>query len=472
MTNAVKDRPRSRPRRRDREPPTTGWRASKVLIFGAFVALGISIYVAWQPVVNPGVQDCGTSISFFMLNKTNVVLHPGENGESLDSLALAAQPTCRDLAIVELKKASVGVAAFFGLAFAGVLVGLVDDRIAYWRAPKYETLLRGMAREDRVRFGLVPNVDVKELGIRLPPVESLDVLAIVMLGGAALLVLPFIIPVDLTEQAATHASLVPLLAAIVVAASTFVASAVGRKALYPDSDSWGRAIELSFASAWAGRLRPLLGSFGLDVHHLRRAGVRRREAVLDVQVLQTVSLLMHLVLLVVAGLLVARQPLAYLRIEPPMMAAGAVLGLLVLNGLTRLGRVVRGLPVRPSVAALGALARIAGTPRQLAELFGGTLLVTVGYVGVLAVSVAMFGGSASWSQLGFVYLAVVVIGAVATTPSGVGAVELAMALLLMKVGVEPGAAVCATIMFRVATFWLPLLPGWSATRRLRVADAI
>lgn len=472
MTNAVQDRPRTRPRRRDREPPTTGWRAAKLLILGAFIALGCSAYIAWQPIVNPGVQDCGTTISFFLRNTENVVLHPGENGQSVDSLALAAQPTCRDLATVELKKASVGVAAFFGLALAGVIIGLVDDRVQYWRAPKYETLLRGMAREDRVRHGLVPNVDVKELGVRLPPVESLDVLAIVLLGGAALAALPFINPLDITSQAAGRASSGALVLALAVVALTFVASAVSRKALYPASDSWGRAVEISFASAWAGRLRPLLGSFGLDVHHLRRAGVRRRDAVLDVQVLQTVSLVMHIVLLALAGLFAARQPLATLRIEPPMMAAGAVLGLIVLNGLTRIGRVVRGLPVRPSFAALGALARIARTPRQLAELFGGTFVVTAGYIVTLGLSVSMFGGVASWPQLAFIYLVCVVIGALGTTPGGVGAIEPAMALLLMKTGVEPGAAVCATIMFRAVTFWLPLLPGLVATRRLQAADAI
>ena len=472
MTTAVQDRPRTRPRRRDREPPTTGWRAAKLLILGAFIAIGSSAYILWQPVVNPGVQDCGTTISFFMRNTENVVLHPGENGQSVDSLALAAQPTCRDLATVELKKASVGIGAFFGLALAGVVVGLVDDRIQYWRAPKYETLLRGMAREDRVRHGLVPNVDVQELGVRLPPVESLDVLGIILLGGLALAALPFINPLDITRQAAGRASFGGLLLALVAVAFTFVASAVSRKALYPASDSWGRAVEISFASAWSGRLRPLLGSFGLDVHHLRRAGVRRREAVLDVQVLQTVSLVLHLGLLAVAGLFAARQPLATLRIEPPMMAAGGILGLIVLNGLTRVGRVVRGLPVRPSLSALGALARIAGTPRQLAELFGGTLAVTIGYVVVLGVSVSMFGGVASWPQLTFIYLVCVVIGVIGTTPGGVGTIEPAMALLLMKTGVEPGAAVCATMTFRVVTFWLPLLPGLVATHRLKAADAI
>ena len=41
----------------------------------------------------------------------NVILHPGQPGERADAVALASQPTCRDLATVELKKAAVGVAA-------------------------------------------------------------------------------------------------------------------------------------------------------------------------------------------------------------------------------------------------------------------------------------------------------------------------------------------------------------------------
>ncbi|MEZ5237464.1 MAG: hypothetical protein R2716_00350 [Microthrixaceae bacterium] len=48
-----------------------------------------------------------------------------------------------------------------------------------------------------------------------------------------------------------------------------------------------------------------------------------------------------------------------------------------------------------------------------------------------------------------------------------GAVEAALVAALMAVGVEAALAVPAVFLFRVGTFWLPILPGWAAFRWLR-----
>ena len=70
------------------------------------------------------------------------------------------------------------------------------------------------------------------------------------------------------------------------------------------------------------------------------------------------------------------------------------------------------------------------------------------------------------------YLAVVVLGELAPTPNGVGVIEIALVLGLFFTGMPAGLAVCAVLTYRVLTLWLPLLPGWRASRSLHRSGAL
>ena len=65
-------------------------------------------------------------------------------------------------------------------------------------------------------------------------------------------------------------------------------------------------------------------------------------------------------------------------------------------------------------------------------------------------------------QTGAAYLGAVVIATLAPTPGGLGAFESALIAGLTGFGLASGIAVSATLTFRLATFWLPILPGWFA----------
>jgi uncharacterized membrane protein YbhN (UPF0104 family) len=459
-------------RTRRRPDKTMGWTAAKILIFAGFVSLGIAANIAWKPVVNPGVQDCGSSITFFLESRENVLLHPGEPGAPPNAVALASQPTCRDRAYVEIEKAGLSVATFFGLTLLGVILGLLDDRIAYWTAPRFESLLRDMPRQSRIAHGLIPNVDVDELGVELPPLESPEIYALLFFGAVAFAALPYVGPLDAVRSELGDLSLGFVFAGMLVAVASFVAAAVQRKAVFPDDEPWPTTIEVVMASAWVGRLRPIVGTFGTDIHHLRKTGLDRGTAVLDVQVLQTVSALMHGGLLVLATLLVLGDPLPSVRFEREQLVLAGVLGLFFLSGVSRSVKRWRALPVRPNLVAIWRLWRVAPTPRKVALLFGGTLLVTVTNVAVLGLSLGAFGASVTVGQLLFVSLVAVVAGALSPTPNGVGVVEAAIVLLLFRMGVDPAAAVCASLTFRTLTFWLPMFPGLRAARRMKAIGAL
>ena len=70
------------------------------------------------------------------------------------------------------------------------------------------------------------------------------------------------------------------------------------------------------------------------------------------------------------------------------------------------------------------------------------------------------------------YLGSSLIAAAAPTPGGLGALEAAMVAGLTGVGLESGVAVAAVLSYRLATYWLPILPGWISFRRLEQRNII
>ena len=81
-------------------------------------------------------------------------------------------------------------------------------------------------------------------------------------------------------------------------------------------------------------------------------------------------------------------------------------------------------------------------------------------------ALAAFGSNVSFAQCGAVYLGASLVAEAAPTPGGLGAVEAALVAGLTGVGVESGEAVAAVLSYRLATYWLPVLPGWLAFHAL------
>jgi undecaprenyl-diphosphatase len=108
----------------------------------------------------------------------------------------------------------------------------------------------------------------------------------------------------------------------------------------------------------------------------------------------------------------------------------------------------------------------------MAMLFGGSALVTLAYIGAFAASVEAFGGGAGIIVIGAVYLGASALAAAAPTPGGLGAIEAALVAGLTGVGMAAGPAVSAVLLYRLATYWLPVVPGWLAWRALLRRDYV
>lgn len=257
---------------------------------------------------------------------------------------------------------------------------------------------------------------------------------------------------------------------LLASALTYVAAAVSLTGYVREKLSFGRTVLTQLGASFAGFVTPpAVGGLALNVRYLQRAGVAAAGIAASLGLSQVINAASHVVLLV-AFVAVTGASTNY-RFAVPGWAFGllGVAAVIVLLTLTvapaRHWLAVRLLP--PLRQGGARLLDLVTSPVKMAEGLLGALALNIAYIAALWFSMHAFNGSLAFSVVAVVYLTGAVIGSVAPTPGGLGAVELALSTGLAAGGMPSTAAISAVLLFRLATFWLPVPLGWIALRYLR-----
>jgi uncharacterized membrane protein YbhN (UPF0104 family) len=239
--------------------------------------------------------------------------------------------------------------------------------------------------------------------------------------------------------------------------------------------SFGRTVLAQLAASFAGFVTPpAVGGLALNARYLQRAEIPPAGIATSLGLAQAVNAASHVVLLLAFAAATGASARDHLPV--PGWAFGvlaAVAGLILLAVAIPGARhwlSARLLP--PLRQALSRMLDLVTTPAKLAEALLGALALNAAYIAALWFSVRAFDGPISILAAAVVYLTGAAIGSVAPTPGGLGAVEVALSTGLAAVGVPGTAAVSAVLLFRLATFWLPVPLGWVALRWLRDRGAV
>jgi undecaprenyl-diphosphatase len=123
-------------------------------------------------------------------------------------------------------------------------------------------------------------------------------------------------------------------------------------------------------------------------------------------------------------------------------------------------------------AALAQLNVLVRQPTRALALLGSSAGITAAYALALAAAVQAAGGGPSLLSIFGVYLGGSAVAAAAPTPGGLGALEAGLVAGLTAVGQGAAAAVTAVLVFRLVTYWLPVVPGAAAFWTLRRAGTL
>ena len=116
---------------------------------------------------------------------------------------------------------------------------------------------------------------------------------------------------------------------------------------------------------------------------------------------------------------------------------------------------------------LPRLLDVLSDPRKLTVAIGGILLQAASLVFCFWFCLKAVGGEANVAALAVVQLVGNTLGMAVPTPGGLGAVEAALTAGVSTLGIPTGIAVSSVLLFRIVSFWLPILPGWICWTQLQ-----
>jgi undecaprenyl-diphosphatase len=307
---------------------------------------------------------------------------------------------------------------------------------------------------------------------QLQRVRPRTLLTIAALAGAFYYLLPQIANVSSSWHAILSANWAWLPAVILLSALTYVASAMALIGGVPGHVPFWPTVVAQFASSFINRVSPAnVGGMALNARFLQKAGSDAPASVAAVGVNSLAGAIMHLVLIVVFFVLAGHDLTKAFKLPSGskiLLILAVIIAVIGIVLATRPGRRWAKKQLVPGVrSAARSLRRAASSPVKLGLLFGGSAFVTLFYIVALAASIKAFASGPSLVIIGAVYLASAALAAAAPTPGGLGAIESALIAGLTGVGMEAGPAVSAVLLYRLATYWLPVLPGWLSWRFLQ-----
>ena len=253
-------------------------------------------------------------------------------------------------------------------------------------------------------------------------------------------------------------------------AARYAAAAGSLQAATPRRIPFMPTMLVQLSSSFVGRLTPEgVGWFLLNQRYLERVGLPRSAALAAITLKLVAGAASRLLIALAVAAAVGSGSGLDLRLpaDAPVPAiAGLGVGILAVLAAILAGPL--GARVRATlVPAVRDVAAVLREPRRALSLFGTTAALTILSGLVLLASVASFGIDVPVAQLFAVYLAGTAVAALSPTPGNLGAVELTLSAGLTAIGVPAATALGSVLVYRLLTFWLPILPGFLAFRLLQ-----
>ncbi|WP_239333554.1 YbhN family protein [Frankia sp. CiP3] len=242
------------------------------------------------------------------------------------------------------------------------------------------------------------------------------------------------------------------------------------------------ATGVQLAAAAANRLLPAgLGAIAVNVRYLERQRLTRSAGLGAVAAVKVVVALAHVAgIVLVTGL--ANGPGAGNAMSAPVEminrhmssrpAFGCVAGCLLACAMLGAHPRIRN-RLKPPLAATGRhLLLLARSPRRTAILLASAAGIKTTQIVALASCVWAFNGSGTLLSIATIYLIGAAVAGAVPTAGNVGALEPALALGLTAVGGDAASMLAAVLVYRLISYWLPVLPGMVTLTALRRRDVL
>jgi uncharacterized membrane protein YbhN (UPF0104 family) len=322
----------------------------------------------------------------------------------------------------------------------------------------------------------VPSHALKFTSTTLPlfkPVARSQIRNLLYLIGAALaiyLLLPHLEGLSQTWLVLPSVRWVWLVAGALLLPTVYFSAALALRGAVDHPLGLKRTALVQLAGSFASKLTPKgLGGMGVNQRYLERSGVARPVAAAGIALNMAAGFLVHVTSLIAVSTVLGLSGVHSVNLPDswPFLVASIVsivaLGIILLVLLPDIRRKATAATI---TAAMGLL-DVLRSPVQAARLFSGVAGVTVTNVLMLTAALRAFGVQPSLLTVGAVYLGGEALASASPTPGRLGAIEAVLVANLTALGVQAGPAVAGVLIYRLLSFWLPIIPGILALRYLR-----
>ncbi|HET8671789.1 MAG TPA: lysylphosphatidylglycerol synthase transmembrane domain-containing protein [Candidatus Saccharimonadales bacterium] len=249
-------------------------------------------------------------------------------------------------------------------------------------------------------------------------------------------------------------AVVPLVATYLFAALTYQCLALKRLHLR-------RTILVQMANGFAGRLLPAgLGGLTLNVQYLRRSGHALTQAVTVAGMNNTLGLIGHSLLLSAAILFSGTQLSDGLQLPHPGHGGWIGAGVLIVAAiLVLVFRTFRDRVHSLALKVTGNMKIYRQRPIRLLFALGLSMGVTCGYALTFYLCCQSVGIMLPIGTIFMIFTFGMLTTTATPTPGGLGGAEAGLIMGLMAYETAAPIALASVLLYRLLSYWLPLLPG-------------
>ncbi|WP_158542664.1 lysylphosphatidylglycerol synthase transmembrane domain-containing protein [Phytoactinopolyspora halophila] len=308
---------------------------------------------------------------------------------------------------------------------------------------------------------------ISRIGEGTGPVELRRFKALSLLTGAGAVVAVYLVGTQLVEVSFSElwaqTDLRWLLPAIAAMSLNFIGAAFAILGFVPEKVPFWRTVGAQVCLGFLRLVAPsTVSNVALNIRLLTKAGVAGPLAAASVAANQVGNVVITMPAIAVLGVVSGRSAAAGL--EPSqstlLIVAGVLLAAALLILIPPIRTRLRSAWADFAERGLARLLDVLGNPRKLTMAIGGILLQAAALILCFYASLRAVGGTADIAALAVVQLVGNTLGMAVPTPGGLGAVEAALTAGVTTIGVTTTIAVPAVLLFRIVSFWLPIVPGW------------
>jgi len=228
-------------------------------------------------------------------------------------------------------------------------------------------------------------------------------------------------------------------------------------------------LAVQVAGSCANHLLPAgAGGLAVNLRFLRRQGLTRESAVGAQALTHAARLLAHLALVGVA-LVAAPAVVRQARPDAHRLLGGVAVALVLIAGVAAIGARAWRRSGRVAWPGDGLLARVRQqlpelivvlrNPARALQLWVGALLLPLVSAGIFVAMARGLSVPLPSATLLVVFLMATTVSGLLPSPGGFGALDVTLSAALVAAGAPAGPAVGAVMAYRLATVWVPLIPG-------------